>query len=196
MSQPQLWLLAGGNGAGKSTFFELFLKGRGLPFVNADLIAREYFPDDPERRSREAADMASVLRYRLLAERKSFCFETVFSHSSKIDFLGDAKAAGYEIILVFIHLDNTDLNKARVQQRVDSGGHTVPEVRIEPRIQRLLEHIKKVISLGLADEVHILDNGSYVNPFVRLAQIVKEDLIVYVDPLPEWVSEILNMKAG
>lgn len=136
--------------------------------------------------------MASVLRYRLLEERKSFCFETVFSHNSKIDFLGAAKAAGYEIILVFIHLGNADLNKARVQQRVESGGHTVPEARIEPRIQRLLENIKTVVSLGLADEVHILDNASYANPFVRLAQIIDENVIVFVDPLPDWALEILN----
>jgi predicted ABC-type ATPase len=44
----QLWLLAGGNGAGKSTFYRTRLKKLGIPFVNADVIAKEIFPDTTE----------------------------------------------------------------------------------------------------------------------------------------------------
>ena len=97
---PQLWVLAGGNGAGKSTFYERFLKPSGLPFVNADILARELFPDDPEANSYEAARAVEVLRQQLVEEGRTFCFETVFSHPSKIDFVAMARARGYEIILV------------------------------------------------------------------------------------------------
>lgn len=189
MDKPQLWILVGGNGAGKSTFYDQFLKSRGMPFVNADVIAKEYFPDDPEGNSREASQMAERLRYRLLAERKTFCFETVFSHVSKIDFIGDAKAVGYEIVMVFIHLGNAELNKARVHQRVNDGGHSVPEDRIEPRIERLVQHVKKVIQLGLAYEVHVLDNSDYENPFVRIARIVGGEVTIIANPLPDrWLE--------
>jgi hypothetical protein len=69
-----------------------------------------------------------------LQEGRNFYFETVFSHPSKIDFVAHAKALGYQIILVFIHLEPTALNKARVKQRTEEGGHTVPEDKIENRI--------------------------------------------------------------
>lgn len=192
MDKPQLWILVGGNGAGKSTFYEQFLKNRGMPFVNADVIAKEYFPNDPEGKSLEASAMAKKLRYRLLEERKSFCFETVFSHTSKIDFLGDAKAASYEIVMVFIRLGNPELNKARVHQRVSEGGHSVPEDRIEPRIERLTQQVRKVIELGLADEVHILDNSDYDNPFVRVIKIADGGFQTYLELLPVWVKELIS----
>lgn len=192
MDKPQLWMLVGGNGAGKSTFYEQFLKAHGLPFVNADLIAREYFPDDPEGRSLEASALAEKLRYRLVDERKSFCFETVFSHQSKIDFLGAAKAAGYEIIMVFIHLGSADLNRARISQRVASGGHNVPDDRVAPRIERLLANVKKVIDLGLVDQVYILENSDCVNPFVNIARIINSQVTILVDQVPTWCEGILE----
>jgi len=192
MPKPQLWMLVGGDGTGKTSFYEQFLKPEGLPFVNADVIARDYFPEDPQGKSRQAALMAERLRYRLLEEKTSFCFETVFSHVSKIDFLGDAKAAGYNIIMVLIHLEHAGLNKARVNQRVKQGGHTVPEERIEPRIERLLVHVRQVINLGLDDELHLLDNSNYENPFVRIASISQGVLSTYVDVLPQWATEVLN----
>ena len=64
----QLWLLAGGNGAGKSTFYRTQLQPLGMPFVNADNIAREVFPDHPEAHSYEAAAIAENMRNELLAE--------------------------------------------------------------------------------------------------------------------------------
>ena len=67
--------------------------------------------------------------------RISFCFETVFSHESKIDFLARAKANGYKIILVYIHLFDANLNEARVKQRTSEGGHSVPIEKIHSRIQ-------------------------------------------------------------
>ena len=100
MSQnKQLWLLAGGNGAGKSTFYHIRLAPLGIPFVNADQVAKELFPDAPEAHSYMAARVAAEMRETLLKQGRSFCFETVFSHVSKIDFVAQAKALGYEVVL-------------------------------------------------------------------------------------------------
>ena len=76
----QLWLLVGGNGAGKTTFYRTQLQPLGMPFVNADDIARDVFPQSPEEHSYEAAKIAENLRNSLLEQGKNFCFETVFSH--------------------------------------------------------------------------------------------------------------------
>lgn len=77
----------------------------------------------------------------------AFCFETVFSHSSKIDFVAQAKALGYKIILVLIHLDNVSLNQARIYQRVSEGGHSVPDEKVRSRVPRLLKLIKQTLPL-------------------------------------------------
>jgi len=111
MTKPrQLWLLTGGNGAGKSTLYRLFLAPRGMKFVNADLIARKIYPTNPEKVSYEAAQWTLKVLEDLVAEDVSFCYETVFSHPSNVDLIAKAKARGYEIIFVYIHLDSPELN--------------------------------------------------------------------------------------
>ena len=130
----QLWLLTGGNGAGKSTFYKTRLEPLGIPFVNADSLAKQLYPDQPEQHSYEAAKIAETMRIQLLQQGRTFCFETVFSHPSKIDFVAKAKALGYEIVLVFIHLGLVSLNQARIAQRVNKGGHHVPEDKVSSRI--------------------------------------------------------------
>lgn len=189
-ASKQLWLLAGGNGAGKSTFYRLALQPLGLVMVNADNIARTIAPDNAEQASYAAAQLAEHLRYDLLNKGVSFCFETVFSHPSKIDFIAQAKALGYEVILVFIHLDNEQLNTARVAQRVGEGGHSVPEDKIITRIPRTLTHIKA--ALPLAAEVHLLDNSSSEYPLRAIASLHAGSLRVHTKPLPTWATNLLT----
>ena len=190
MSDRQLWLLVGGNGAGKSTFFELFLRPRGLAFVNADRIARLIEPQGREDVSYEAAVLAERMRADLLDRGLSFCFETVFSHPSKIDFVARAKAMGYEVVLVLVHLDDPSLNVARVSQRVGEGGHDVPEDKVRSRIPRTLDNVAKAIAL--ADEVHLVDNSSFDDPFRRLACVRTGEVRVFESPLPAWAGELLE----
>lgn len=184
--KKQLWLLTGGNGSGKSTFYERYLKPLGVPFVNADNIAKELYPDSPEAHSYHASQIAEQLRYELLQSGRSFCFETVFSHPTKIDFVGRAKALGYEVILVFIHLASAQLNKARVAQRVELGGHSVPDDKVEARIPRVLQNTKTVIPL--CDQVRILDNSRSDNPFVPVLVIKDGKLTTLQDNIPEWAD--------
>jgi len=185
----QLWLLAGGNGAGKSTFYRTQLEPRNLPFVNADNIAKEIFPEAPELHSYQAAAIAEKLRNELLEEGISFCYETVFSHPSKIDFLAKAKALGYETILVFIHLSSAALNKARISQRIEEGGHAVPEDKVESRIPRTMQNIKT--ALLIADQSYLLDNSDFERPFKLAARLKEGNLLLEVNSLPDWVEFLI-----
>lgn len=133
-NKKQLWVLAGANGVGKRTFYHLYLESLGMPFINADILANHLYPDAPESHSYDAAIIASHMRTQLLQEERTFCFETVFSHPSKIDFVAQKKTMGYEKILVYIHLKNASLNQARVAQRVSEGGHNVPDEKVIYRI--------------------------------------------------------------
>lgn len=186
----QLWMLVGGNGAGKSTFYDIYLKPQGILFINADKIAKTLDKENAEQASYRAAKIAERLRDDLLVKGISFCFETVFSHPSKIDFIAEAKAQGYEVILVFIHLDNDELNQARVAQRVSEGGHSVPAEKIISRIPRTLDHVRRAIPL--ADEIYILDNSFIDDPFRQVAVIKSGILDRKMDVLPGWATGIFG----
>lgn len=188
--KKQLWLLAGGNGAGKSTFYRTRLAPRGLSFVNADIIAKLLYPQAPEAHSYHAAKLAEHMRLQLLRQGRSFCFETVFSHPSKIDFVAHARALGYEIVLVFIHLCDPALNQARIAQRVSEGGHHVPDDKVINRIPRTLKLIKK--TLPLCDHVYILDNSRADNPFQQLVAIRNGGIIFQHNVIPDWCQELLH----
>jgi len=188
-ASKQLWLLAGGNGAGKSTFYRTQLEPLGLPFVNADVLARQLFPEEPERHSYEAARMVDTIRSQLLLEGRTFCYETVFSHPSKIDFVAQAKTLGYEVILVVIHLEQTALNNARISQRVQEGGHFVPENKVNERIPRTLQNIK--LALPLCDRVYLLDNSRSDDPFRQIAELCQGVVKAKALPLPHWARNLL-----
>jgi len=187
--RKQLWILAGGNGVGKSTFYRTQLDPLGFPFINADILAKELYPQTPEEHSYDAAKLATEMRFQLLHEGRSFCFETVFSHPSKIDFVAQAKVLGYEIILVFIHLDSVSLNQARIAQRISEGGHNVPDEKIASRIPRLLQNIKK--TLPLCDQVRILNNSRIDSPFQQVAVIRNGQLRQKIS-LPDWAKDLLE----
>lgn len=179
-----LWLLAGGNGAGKTTFFDIFLKLKGIAFVNADEIAKALFNDEAEKYSYKAARIAENMRKDLLSKGRSFCFETVFSHPSKIDFVAKAKVLGYQINLVFIHVDNTELNVARVINRVEQGGHSVPEDKIHARIPRTLKNV--AVAAQLSDNFIVFNNSSLEKPFQKMLTIKNGVITQQSDDLPTW----------
>ncbi|MEE9356014.1 MAG: hypothetical protein V3U75_10540 [Methylococcaceae bacterium] len=114
----------------------------------------------------------------------------MFSHPSKIDFVAQAKAKGYAIVLVFIHLDLVTLNQARVAQSVSEGGHNVPENKVASRIPRVLHNIMLV--LPLCDHCYLLDNSRLDHPFQQIAEIHRGKITLYQDTLPIWAKELLR----
>jgi predicted ABC-type ATPase len=138
----RLDLIVGPNGAGKTTFFERVLAPArpGLPFVNADRIAKDRFGDDAEARSYEAAQIAAATRAALIDARLDFCAETVFSHTSKLEEIATADAAGYDVILHVVMIP-FELSGPRVASRVAAGGHSVPDDKLAGRYRRLWPNV-------------------------------------------------------
>lgn len=167
----RLDLVVGPNGSGKTTFVRKVVSPRApaaTAFVNADEIARERWPDDPEGKSYDAAQVAAATRSALIAAGRPFIAETVFSHPSKLDLIDDARAAGFHVAL-HVLLVPESLAVLRVERRVASGGHSVPEEKIRNRYQRLWPLVREAMTA--CDTAVVYDSSPRDRPFVvvRLA---------------------------
>jgi predicted ABC-type ATPase len=192
---PVLLFLAGPNGAGKSTFFRTILQpvlGDRLPFVNADDMALALRDAAPERSTEDYERLAFAetegLRRSMVAERLSFCTETVFSdpHGAKIGFLRSAQQAGYAVLLVFIGLESSELSSARVMQRVEEGGHDVADEKIEARFPRTMRNLASAVAF--VDEAYLFDNSSDDDPFRPVAVYLGGQVVDRFEPIPAWAA--------
>jgi predicted ABC-type ATPase len=177
---PIFILLAGINGAGKTSFYEKFLSRKfvDIPFVNADNMVKEKGIDN-----KEAQEQANELRCQYINKKVSFIAETVFSHKSKIGWLKEAKEAGYYVWLVYIHLDSAELANKRVDFRVQEGGHFVPPERVEKRYNRTVNNIK--LALTIPNKVSVFDNSTPEKRFLPLCVIAnKPEGVCYKRLLP------------
>lgn len=125
-----------------------------------------------------------------MGERRSFVTETVFSHPSKLELLDRARALGYRVWLIYIHLANPTLAKRRVEERVSRGGHPVPEEKIEPRYQRMFTQLKSAVRT--VDRALLFDNSWHGKPFDHIATLQDGILEKAKRPLPEWAKELLE----
>ena len=188
---PFLWVIAGPNGSGKTTYWERQVRTRlQLPFVNADHIAREIWPGAEADHAYDAAALAARRRASLIETRASFVAETVFSHESKLAMLDDARARGYVVWLTFIALEAPDLAIARVAERVAAGGHAVPPDKIVARFHRAVAHAREAIAR--VDKLFVVDNSE---PTTAHRVILRFDLgrLTWVNAtvsvLPRWVIQ-------
>lgn len=133
--------------------------------------------------SYEAALVATFFREGLLQNTFTFSFETVMSHHSKVEFLNKAKKAGFKIYLYFICTQDPEINKQRVLNRVEKGGHNVDDKKIEDRYYRSLDLLFDAFQI--ADRAFILDSSNQ-NRTVILEKKAGS-IIVHEDFLPDWV---------
>ena len=187
-ARPVAWLIVGINGAGKTTFYEEFLRPRlAAEFVNADAIAKQRWGDEAASHAYEAGRLAEARRRELIAKRSSFVAETVFSHPSKLDLVRDLIAAGYRVHLFYIHVP-LKLAERRVATRVALGGHDVPAQKLRSRYPGVIAGLLRAIPL--VERAYLYDNSRvdrlhrHVMTFAdgRLARLVP-------DP-PRWVGQL------
>jgi predicted ABC-type ATPase len=135
---PRCIVIAGANGAGKTTFArEFLLKDTGVThFVNADLIASGLSPLQPQRAALFAGRLFLAELDRLARARVSFSFETTLSGLAHLARLKRLRAAGYQIEILFLRLNSPALALRRVAARVRQGGHDVPRADVLRRFQR------------------------------------------------------------
>src|SRR5687767_10130317 len=140
---PTIYLIAGCNGAGKTTFAKEFLpkEVKCLRFLNADEIARGLSPLKPSAGAVRAARLLLTQVDECLRRRETFALESTLSGKNYIRLFRRARQLGYEIELHYLWLSSPAQAVARVRQRVKLGGHHVPAADIRRRFKRSLVHL-------------------------------------------------------
>lgn len=160
MENKNLYIIAGCNGAGKTTASFTILPEilDCKEFVNADEIAKGLSPFQPEKVALESGRIMISRINDLLKEGMSFAFETTLASKSYKNKIELAKSKGYSVTLLFFWLQTIELAKNRVATRVLEGGHNIPNNVIE---RRYVNGIKNLFSiyLPIIDDVMIFDNS-------------------------------------
>lgn len=160
IKMPNLFIISGCNGAGKTTAsFNLLPEMLSCKeFLNADEIARGLSPLNPDNAAIEAGRLVLKKIDKLIPSKKDFAVETTLSTKTYTKTIVKAKEYGYKIILVFFWLDSVELAIERVKNRVQEGGHNVPPTTI---IRRYFSGLKNLFQLyiPIADFWMIFDNS-------------------------------------
>ncbi len=191
---PNLTVIAGPNGAGKSICSADLLSTKAVQSFDYDFEfnARwKTYSYDPlvERGVREyVADLYLKLKQEAISKKNNFAFETNYHTNKVLDTVRNFKAEGFFTELIFIFLENTDLAKQRVKDRVACGGHSVEEETIEERFEKgiaLLDdtfHQYDFVSLYLSKEkiieavCNIEPSAKRIVEFQTLPQVLQKKL--------------------
>jgi predicted ABC-type ATPase len=157
---PNLYIIAGCNGAGKTTASLSILPEilNCKEFVNADSIAAGLSPLAPEGVALEAGRIMLNRIKTLMEARMDFAFETTLSTRSYVGLVNDAKAKGYKVTLLFFFLDSPDVAVKRVSKRVSEGGHHIPSDVIHRRYKSGLENFFQLYK-DIVDKWFFFDNS-------------------------------------
>lgn len=160
MKEKNLYIIAGCNGAGKTTASFTILPEilDCKEFVNADEIARGLSPFQPEKVSFEAGRIMLKRIDELFSENENFAFETTLATKSYKEKILKAQENGYFVTLLFFWLKNTELAKERVKTRVLEGGHHIPDDIIERRYYNGIFNLFNIY-LPIVDQLLIFDNS-------------------------------------
>lgn len=159
MMNKSLYIIAGCNGAGKTTASFTILPEilNCKEFVNADEIAKGLSPFQPEKVSFEAGRIMLHRINELLSNNEDFAFETTLATKSYRSKVTIAQEKGYKVMLLFFWLQDVDLAIERVKTRVREGGHNIETDVIKRRYENGITNLFNIY-LPIVDEALIFDN--------------------------------------
>ncbi|MEA3456534.1 MAG: zeta toxin family protein [Campylobacterota bacterium] len=134
--KKKLYIIAGANGSGKTTFAKSFAQINNLYFINADEIAKELDPDNITKHQVKAGRIFFQELNNRLEGKKSFVVETTLSGKYLVRYIKKAQSNGFEVEMIYLFLEKPETNIGRVAVRVVAGGHDVPKSDIIRRFYR------------------------------------------------------------
>lgn len=159
-TERNLYIIAGSNGAGKTTFAREFLPDYAhcIRFINPDLIAAGLSPFDPAAAALAAGKVVLHEVQRAIDAGRSFALESTLSGRTYLRLLRLARAAGFTLHLFYLWIPDADLALARICDRVEAGGHDVPEPDVRRRYSRSLMNLFTLYGPAV-DTIHFFDNS-------------------------------------
>ena len=204
-----IYVLAGTNGAGKSSIGGAMIRASGADYFNPDEAARDILAANPGASITEANSAAwfegKRLLARAIAERANFAFETSLGGATITRLLAEAIAAGIDVHVWYVALASADLHVARVKARVARGGHDIPEREIRRRYDasrhNLIALLPGLASLRVYDNSTEADLAKGIAPEpVLLLHMDGGKIVKHCDlaAAPTWVKPILlvALRAG
>ncbi|MCF0173411.1 MAG: zeta toxin family protein [Bacteroidales bacterium] len=158
---PRMFVIAGCNGAGKTTASYTVLPGifECRNYVNSDEIASMLSPGRTGGASAIRASRLMLERMDELMERgEDFAVETTLATRTLLTTIANAQKNGYVVTLVFYWLRNPEAAVERVRKRVESGGHNIPEATILRRYWLGIKHLRELY-MPMCDYWYIVDNN-------------------------------------
>lgn len=173
MSQPTLYIIAGCNGAGKTTASLVVLPEilQCKEFVNADEIAKGLSPFNPEEVAIQAGKLMLERIDYLLDHNISFAIETTLATRYYQSLVKRAKLRGYLVIMLFFWLPSPEMAVSRVAKRVASGGHGIPVDVIHRRYWLGLNNLFDIF-IPIVDKWSMYDNSNTMVPIAIANKVV------------------------
>ena len=180
---PTFFVVAGPNGCGKSSLTRTTWFG-DVVIIDPDAIARGMMARNPRQVAREALRR----RKAALVAGKAHVVETTLAGSGIFRHITDARRVGYRIVLHYVSVASPDHALDRISNRVELGGHDVPETDVRRRFARSHANLPSVIAL--ADEVLLYDNTNPDRPHRDVA-VQRDGKWWITEAVPDWVSVAL-----
>jgi predicted ABC-type ATPase len=202
---PTITVLAGTNGAGKSSIGGARLEAAQAPFFNPDIETQALIAANPALSAEDANSLAwRIGKERLelaIANRQSFNFETTLGGRTMAQLLVKAHAAGLRVRVWYCGLNSVELHIARVRLRVRYGGHDIPEAKIRARYDASRRNLCTI--LPVVDELIVYDNSAEGDPNLgkapRPIQLLhcRDGTILHIVPdMPHWAKPIAAVALG
>ncbi|MFH1798050.1 MAG: zeta toxin family protein [Candidatus Omnitrophota bacterium] len=178
MKIKNVYIIAGANGSGKTTFARTFLPeyAKCDRFINADLIASGLSPFSPQQVAIKSGRLVLEQIKEYSENGVDFGFETTMSGITYLKYFKMLKEKGYNTHIYFLWIPSSQLAIARVKDRVSQGGHDVPIADIKRRFERSTENFFKQYRL-LADQWMLFNNEQSKPKLIARKQNAHVDVI-------------------
>lgn len=190
-------VIAGVNGAGKSTIAGAFIRDSGGDYFNPDEVARQLIVDDIslsiEEANAKAWRMGFDLLNRAVNEGQDYIFETTLGGNSICELLHETINRGQRVSIFYCGLTSPELYIERVATRVSKGGHDIPEKKIRERCRSSIHNMMGLIQRGVI--VTVFDNSEPADkegphPVCLFSLQGNGFDSLPVDPMPDWAKPL------
>ncbi|MDR1976854.1 MAG: zeta toxin family protein [Campylobacteraceae bacterium] len=191
---PNLIIVAGTNGVGKSTFGHYLNRYYNLLFINTDEFYKNMFGGFYQYGVEELKKGTAAIRKlqnEYFAKQQSFAVERILYREDEIgNLISRARENGYKISLIYIGITDIELSKKRISQRVKQGGHDVDFDLIKENLDLSIQNFTAVCAK--ADNIILYDNSNEQHKYKRVIDIRDARVHLKIDKIPNWSKPFID----